>query len=44
MMHIAGALAPTLGGWLLQISLVAALSIDTVSFVVWGDHSGSGRA
>jgi putative MFS transporter len=36
MTRIAGALAPTMGGWLLPISLVAALTLYAVSFVVGG--------
>jgi putative MFS transporter len=34
MTRIAGALAPILGGWLLASSLVAALSLYAVSFIV----------
>jgi hypothetical protein len=36
MTRIAGAIAPTLGGYLLPISLVAALSLYAVAFAVGG--------
>jgi putative MFS transporter len=36
MTRIAGAIAPILGGWLLSISLVIALTLYAVSFVVGG--------
>jgi putative MFS transporter len=36
MTRIAGAIAPTLGGYLLPVSLVAALTLYAVAFAVGG--------